>query len=250
VRTVGVDLSAEVAKTFVASIEWTSSGAVVTSVTGGVDNLAIVVAAKTADKTGIDCPFGWPLPFLKFVTDHMAGVVDPDERLPRVWRRDLAKRETDLFVHATTGLTPLSVSADLIAHVAFRCAALLAELSAAGVSVDRSGIDGAVAEVYPAASLRQWGLSHRGYKRRANAAVLADNFAAFSARAPWLRFDQPADAALCQSNDDAFDAVIAALAARAQAIGQTVAISAEQRLVGRSEGWVAIPLRGSLPRLA
>ncbi len=247
--TVGVDLSAEVRKTFMAIISWTGSEAIVRSVTGGIANAEIVSAVAAADKTGIDCPFGWPLPFLKFINDHMAGVVEPDERRPLVWRRQLAQRQTDLFVRDQTGLTPLSVSADLIAHVAFRCAALLAEMTAAGIKIDRSGVDGAVAEVYPAASLKRWGLVHRGYKGVANSTVLAQAFDHLVATAPWLRFDRPSDAALCRSADDAFDSVVAALAARAQAIGQTEAVSNDQLLIGRLEGWVAIPLPASLPHL-
>jgi hypothetical protein len=66
-------------------------------------------------------------------------------------------------VREQAGLVPLSVSADRIAHVALRCAVLLAELDASGRPVDRSG-SGHVVEVYPAASLRRWGLDHPGYK--------------------------------------------------------------------------------------
>jgi len=70
-------------------------------------------------------------------------------------------RRTDLFVHEQLHLTALSVSADRIAHVALRCVVLLAQLEAAGDPVDRSG-SAPVAEVYPAASLRSWVLTHRG----------------------------------------------------------------------------------------
>ena len=63
---------------------------------------------------------------------------------------NLTMRRTDVFVHEQLRLTPLSVSADRIAHVAFRCAVLLAKLDAADAPVDRSG-SGPVAEVYPAA---------------------------------------------------------------------------------------------------
>jgi Protein of unknown function (DUF429) len=71
---------------------------------------------------------------------------------------NLTMRRIDIFVHEQLRLTPLSVSADRIAHVAFRCAVLLAKLDAADAPVDRSG-SGPVAEVYPAASLHSWGLT-------------------------------------------------------------------------------------------
>src|SRR5712691_13071857 len=61
-------------------------------------------------------------------------------------------------------LTPLSVSADRIGHVAMRCACLLALFAQQGHDVDRGG-SGKIVEVYPAASLKAWGLPYRGYKR-------------------------------------------------------------------------------------
>jgi hypothetical protein len=48
---------------------------------------------------------------------------------------NLTMRRTDV-VHEQLRLTPLSVSADRIAHVAFRCAVLLAKLDAADAPVD------------------------------------------------------------------------------------------------------------------
>lgn len=84
----------------------------------------------------------------------------PEEVAGHDWRRQLAFRRTDEPVRAATGLVPLSVAADRIAHPAMRCAGLLARLALEGQPVDRSG-SGVVVEVYPAASLKQWGLPHR-----------------------------------------------------------------------------------------
>src|SRR3546814_14407313 len=42
-------------------------------------------------------------------------------------------------------------------------------LEKAGVAVDRSGTNGRLVEVYPAAAPRRWGLSSTKYKRSANA---------------------------------------------------------------------------------
>ena len=76
-------------------------------------------------------------------------------------RDRLAYRETDRWVRAHAApLRPLSVSADRIAHAAFRCAALLPRL---GQPVDRTG-HGRVVETYPAGSLLRWGLPFRRYK--------------------------------------------------------------------------------------
>ncbi|MEO6713138.1 MAG: DUF429 domain-containing protein [Mycobacteriales bacterium] len=79
------------------------------------------------------------------------------------WRAFLANRETDRAVHQAVGLWPLSVAADRIGLAAMRAAGLLADLADAGRAVDRAGT-GVVVEVYPAASLKVWGLPHKGYK--------------------------------------------------------------------------------------
>jgi Protein of unknown function (DUF429) len=89
---------------------------------------------KRASKTGIDCPFGWPAAFVSFVTAHHASHPIPADGTGS--RRNVTMRRTDLFVHEQLGLTPLSVSADRIAHVALRCAVLLAKLEAAGQALD------------------------------------------------------------------------------------------------------------------
>ena len=89
------------------------------------------------------------------------------------------------FVHDKLRITPLSVSADKIAHVALRCAVLLARLDAAGHPVDRSSA-GPVVEVYPAASLRSWGLYRPGYKQAAKPDVLGCLVDDLRARAQWL----------------------------------------------------------------
>src|SRR5207253_2236918 len=65
-------------------------------------------------------------------------------------------RATDFAVHERTGRWPLSVSSDLIAVPALRAARLFG-------AHDRSGA-GVLVEVYPAAALRIWGFSTRGYK--------------------------------------------------------------------------------------
>jgi len=119
-----------------------------------------------------------------------------------------------------------------------RCAGLLAQLAAEGGSVDRSGA-GVVVEVYPAAALKHWGLPFRGYKAAANAAVRGEVVDRLAAATPWLRFDayEPA----CRQSDHALDAVVAALNARAAAVGQATSPTVEQTAAARTEGWIALP---------
>ena len=169
----------------------------------------------------IDCPLGWPDAFVDFVTAHRSGhaALLPDD-MGRGWRRPLTMRRTDAFVQEKLHLVPLSVSADRIAHVALRCAVLLAKLDAAGRPVDRSGA-GAVIEVYPAASLLGWGLRHRGYKQPRTPDVLVAVAGDLLAAAPWL--DCGPHVETIRRSHDAFDAAIAALTARAASQGPNMA---------------------------
>jgi predicted nuclease with RNAse H fold len=245
--TVGVDLSAEDKKTCMASIQWNTDGALVVDLQTRVNNHAIVRAAADAEKVGIDCPFGWPISFVEFITEHAEGSVRPRRGVAIDWRRALANRSTDLVVRDRTPLIPLSVSADRISHAAMRCAALLSELAAAGVPVDRSGQTGAVAEVYPAASLYRWNLTYRGYKRPENSAKLNGLVDDLLTLAPWLKLSKYES--LCRESDDAFDGVIAAMTARAVICKLTEPPTATQVEAAQREGWIVLPKQGSLERL-
>jgi hypothetical protein len=82
VLTVGVDLAAEPANTAMARIRWTNISAVVEGVGVGADDLVLVEGITASDKTGIDCPLGWPRRFVEFVAQHQAGtlVIRPGRR--------------------------------------------------------------------------------------------------------------------------------------------------------------------------
>ncbi|WP_214110098.1 DUF429 domain-containing protein [Acrocarpospora catenulata] len=237
--TCGVDLAAEAVRTAVAWISWSPEGARVTRIETQADDQLIVEAITDADKSGIDCPLGWPETFLEFVAKHRENRLDvPLSTMGRVWRRDLAYRRTDLIVHELTGRQPLSVAADRIAHVAMRCAGLMAELARRGQNVDRTG-QGAIVEVYPAASLKQWGLSWKSYKRSANLPNLTLLVDALQTAAPWLDLGPYED--LCRRSDDATDAVVAALTARAAALHLVTVPTPDQAVLARAEGWIAVP---------
>jgi predicted nuclease with RNAse H fold len=241
--TVGVDLAAEADRTAVAWLDWRQGGAAISKLMRGAADEDILEAVGQADKSGIDCPLGWPDAFVGFVCAHQAGRVDiAADVARREGRRKLAWRLTDEVVREETGLIPLSVAADRIGHAAMRCAGLLAELARRGLMVDRSGA-GPVVEVYPAASLKIWDLPYRGYKRQANTAALGHLVDGLLTAAPWL--DMGPYEGLCRSSDDATDAVIAALAARAASVGLATRPAPEQASSARTEGWIALPLRGS-----
>jgi hypothetical protein len=239
--TIGVDLAAEPVRTAVAALEWGGGGAVVRSLVLGASDDDVVAASREATTIGIDCAFGWPLEFAAFVSAHTRReIIAPRTLAGRDWRRRLAYRETDRAVKKVTKRWPLSVSTDRLGMTAMRCAELLDAFAATGEDVDRSG-GGRLVEAYPAAALRLWGVDTTGYKTRPEAVALAVE--ALRRAAPWLVL--PADAAaLMARSDDAFDAVIAALNARAHALGRTVPVPDELREAAQAEGWIALPTCG------
>lgn len=241
--TLGIDLAAEPRDTGGCAIEWQDDGAAVRWVSTGLHDEDILVRAKEADLVGVDAPFGWPTRFVDAVTAHHAGHRWPVGAWDRESRRRLRLRATDERVHGETGITPLSVSSDAIAIPATRCALLLDRMG-----VQDRALGARVREVYPAAALLQWGLRHRGYKGRDNARVLGSLLASLRGRAPWLTISA-SDARLCATCDDAFDALVASLVARAAFRGLTLVPTAGELAVARVEGWIALPRRGSLEEL-
>lgn len=220
-----------------AVIDWRDEVAEVTGLVVGIDDPDIVAAARGAASVGIDCALGWPIDFVEFVTRHARGEppCGPDSGLE--WRRRLAYRYTDRVVRERTGRWPLSVATDRLGLTAMRCAELAALFAASGVAVDRSGA-GVLVEVYPAAALRLWGIAVPSYKvdpvaRRAAVAAL-------TAAAPWLRIPRAVETDMLRSAD-AFDAVVAALNARAHAIGATIPVPPAAAHLARVEGWIALP---------
>jgi predicted nuclease with RNAse H fold len=224
-----------------ATIEWEASSARVLDLVLGVDDRLILDTASSSrvQVLGLDCPLGWPEDFLRFLTAHRDGrPVGPQEVAGKDWRRRLAYRATDRAIVASCGVKPLSVAADRISLTAMRGASLLSQLAERGQPVDRTGT-GVVVEVYPAASLKAWELPHQKYKG-ANLDGRRNLLQALSTAAPWLDLGQHTE--LCAQSDDALDAVIAALTARAKALNLTSTPSTpdEQDLAAR-EGWIALP---------
>ncbi|WP_327040866.1 DUF429 domain-containing protein [Micromonospora ureilytica] len=237
--TAGIDLAADDSNTAVAWIRWRAKEALLEDLVVGAGDDELLRAATTTDKAGVDCPLGWPELFVEFIGAHHRGdLAVPTDLIGRDWRRSLAWRRTDLVIHELTGRLPLSVAADRIAHTAMRGAALLARLAADGHRVDRTG-GGTVVEVYPAASLKKWGLPHNGFKGPKNRAALNELVSQLTGAAPWLRLG--AFESVCRMSDHAIDAVVAALTARAAAIGHATRPDAADLAATTSEGWIALP---------
>ena len=219
--TLGVDLASQPKCTATCRIRWDGPSAVVESLSLGATDADLLGAFQHADKIGIDAPFGWPAHFVRAIHAYSSSTVWPSADVAQ-----LRFRRTDWVVKETLGRWPLSVASDLIAVTAMRTARLLAEAASAGESIDRGGV-GRFVETYPAAALGVWGFPSRGYKGTKGAD----------------------DRAGCAASDDKLDALVAALVARAAAIGCCESIPAADRDLAKEEGWIALPQRESLGRL-
>ncbi|HLI01691.1 MAG TPA: DUF429 domain-containing protein [Acidimicrobiales bacterium] len=245
-RTAGVDLASQAKLTGACTIAWAEGRAAVDELWVGVDDERITELAATVDKLGLDVPLGWPKAFVDAVAGHAAdgtwpaGYFHADNQAFRYRRTDIWVRDQP------DGRRPLSVSSDRIALPAMRAAAVVARLH------PRPPLDGSgrVVEAYPAASLHRWGLVHQGYKgaegrhvRRRLVEELVDRTAG------WLTVP-PARVRHMVESDHALDAVVAALTARAAAVGLVEPIPPPDAGAARREGWIALPTAGSLDRLA
>lgn len=169
--TLGVDLAAAPSNTAACSIDWSGDPPAVRLHPDATDDSGLLALARQADKVGIDCPFGWPQPFVDAVSAHASGAAWPGRDLePEAYRRRLRFRATDFWAWDLIGRPPLSVAADRIGVTAMRLCGLLDQLELEGYGTDRTGT-GLVAEVYPAGALSRWSLPHLGYKGNDGRAV-------------------------------------------------------------------------------
>jgi hypothetical protein len=261
----GVDLSAQPAKTACCRIQWPLEGpAEIVSLDLGWTDNRLLELSPDVDAIGIDAPFGFP----KLINDALPTYakdgrfpVRPVEESVESWAQRLRFRETDRAVHrhlsAVYGLKlwPLSVSSNLIAVCAWRCAGILTQLSEAdAANLDRVG-DGPrgdrplVVEVYPAAALAVWGLPFKGYKpgsagsaKSAHARGVREAIVVAIERKlrGAITIDDSHRAGLVD-NDDLLDAFVAALVTRAAGVGHTVAPRPDQRALAEQEGWIHVP---------
>jgi predicted nuclease with RNAse H fold len=232
----GIDLAAEPIGTALALIEFSNNKAKLNYLEKGLDDEALIANTHNADKVGIDCAFGWPIKFSQFITKHqdltnqelIDGGMD--------YRRELSFRETDREIKRLTGRWPLSVSTDRLGLTAIRCAGLLSKYQAKGIEIDRSGAK-LLVEVYPGATLRNWKLDTTGYRINPEArAILLEQL---ELQAPWLELATFRTQMI--ESADCFDAVIAALAARAVYQGNYNKPTEEQLESARVEGWICLP---------
>lgn len=92
-------------------------------------------------------------------------------------------------------------------------------------------------EIYPGASLRLWGFDTKGYRSslKKRESLLSE----LQKATPWLDLNGHKQQML--DSCDSFDAVVAALATRASAIGATHSLEPENVEIAKIEGWIALP---------
>ena len=240
--TVGIDLAAQDRETAVCCVDWSAGRPRVVRLELAPTHDELLALLGRGAVVGIDAPFGWPGSFVRALASWQDGFTWPDDPWAtpagdarsgsagadarRRRTAGLRLRATDRIVHRITGgPPPLSVSTDRIAIVAMRCAALLAAASARRSPeerIDRLGA-GAVLEVYPAATLRQWAL--RSPLGPSGRIVAYKGPGAADARRAILDAVEaavgldlgPARSALVAS-DHALDALLCALSARAAVV--------------------------------
>ncbi len=237
----GIDLSSQPERTATCVVEW-GQKVIVHEPYVGANDSTLIGAVDRADRVGIDVPLGWPESFVSAVGAHHAGKKWPKPHSDL----GLYLRETDRFVWAKTRRRPLSVSSDKIAIPAMRAAWLLSQWS--GWPIDRAGAE-RIVEVYPAAALIRWGFSADRYKGNEGREARAALIYSFQERVKtWVVLDMAARQR-CLDSDDAFDALIAALVARASAKALCEPVPGPHLNIARKEGWIALPLEGSLDGL-
>ena len=160
-RILGIDLAAQPRNTGVVVLDPGESGRWRADLPPEVaTDEHLVELGGHVDLIGVDAPLGWPIAFVQAVRAH-------EDREP--WpgtkdRRSLTHRHTDNVVRDHGRGQPMSASADLLGHVAMRCALLQRDWAERwGGAAPRDG-SGRLVEVYPAAALRAWHLPERGYK--------------------------------------------------------------------------------------
>ena len=232
----GIDLAAEPKGTALALIEFSNNKAKLSYLEQGLDDQALITQTQNADKVGIDCAFGWPIQFARFINNHQDLANTELINGGMDFRRVLSFRETDREIKKLTGRWPLSVSTDRLGLTAMRCAGLLSKYQAKGTEIDRAGSK-LLVEVYPGATLRNWKFDTTGY--RVNKEPRAELLRKLEAQATWL--DVSSFRTQMVESADCFDAVVAALAARAVYQGNYSKPTSEQLKSARVEGWICLP---------
>lgn len=232
IRIVGIDLATESKRTGVVLLDVSEGIASASLPPSGFiandDGLKHLVDSTTI--VGLDAPLGWPTEFVEAMVQHdgFNGWPNPSGLNEIELRRLLCRRRTDREVHAQVGLTPLSVSANLLGAVAMRGAVLQFLWSQAWVRFEPRDGSGRLIETYPAATMQQWKLKSEGkYKggsspekkeeqRKCRGQILQN---IVDQSSPWLTLGAVKQKAI--DSDHVLDGLLCALTALAVVVNAT-----------------------------
>lgn len=188
-------------------------------------------AAEPPVLLALDAPLGWPAPLGERLAAHRAGEALEGEA------NVLFRRATDVFVKQRLGKQPLDVGADRIARTAHAALGLLSalrhRLNHPIPLAWHPAFDGlAVIEVYPAATLKAYGISSRGYKRKA-----AVRHRMLEALRPVMMLSETDTLG---TSDHTLDAALCVLAAGDFLEGRAYAPPESKSGLAHREGWIWI----------
>jgi hypothetical protein len=185
------------------------------------DGLTKLVDSHTT--VGLDAPLGWPREFVEALVKHDAFEQwpTPHDLIGIEVRRLLCQRHTDREVHKRTGITPLSVSANLLGATAMRGALLQSAWANAWGQLEPRDGSSRLVEAYPAASIQVWELVQGKYKGGTSHSARSDQRGIrlqmmetiVAATDSWLTLGEVKQASI--DSDDVLDGLICALTALA-----------------------------------
>jgi len=189
----------------------------------------------------LDAPLGWPTALARVLPAHQAGA-PIDAAANKMFRR-----LTDRVTRRETGKLPLDVGADRIARTARAALELLQELrQRMGLEIPLAWKTGPPAEasaieVYPAATLKVYGITNTRYKRKREVEVRKEMLEPLREL-----MDLPDDEneRRMLTSSDALDAVVCVLAGADFLRGDV--IEPTDLDVARKEGWIWVRSPGRL----
>jgi predicted RNase H-like nuclease len=239
-RLIGWDCAVEAKKCGIAFGEVNAKGVNVESVMTGLtdkgltDAISEHISANAPCLLAIDAPLGWPSALGEALWEHKAGGA-----LSHL-SNDLFRRSTDSFIKKTTGKQPLDVGAGRIARTAL--AALQRLLRIREKSQQSLPLawtpghlaDSACIEVYPASTLKVYGLPAAGYKGKdSKHQAIRDQLV--DALAQFMQIPKALGERM-RANDDALDAVVCMLAGYDYIRG--VVNHPDDQVLAEKEGWI------------
>lgn len=180
----------------------------------------------------VDAPLGWPVPLSKALQSHEAG------QAIKTSANCMFRRRTDAIVQCTIQKRPLEVGANLIARTAHAALVSLDKLredlgKTVPLAWTPSARGPAAIEVYPAATLKAYGIPSTGDKKDSDqrSAIVK----ALKCQGMTIPDCRETD---LQDNPDTLDAAVCVLAAEDFIRARATPPEDQDRDLARREGWI------------